>query len=76
MNLLDQLAEWWLRRRGRMVLPPDFYGLAVSNCHVQSVADGVYEVTLPHGGGIAALNHSIVNAQHALWPAHEERSKC
>ena len=63
-SVLEQLAEWYLHRRGRHVLPRTFFGLAVGYCYVRyDEAHNTFEVMPIHPQSmntIIALNHSVV----------------
>jgi hypothetical protein len=62
--MLERLAEWYLTRRGRVVLPRAFVGFAVGNCVVTKTgSDGIYDVwqmLSPKGFPYIALNRSMV----------------
>lgn len=59
--MLEGIAEWYLKRRGRIVLGRRFEGIAVGNATMIQQDAGAWTV-LPNGPNpqIIALNHSYV----------------
>jgi hypothetical protein len=65
-GLIERLAEWYLRRRGRVVLPRLFVGLVVGGNatawrrkpYFKDVSE--WNVTIPECGDVIALNGSTV----------------
>lgn len=71
---LERHAERYLKRRGRMVLPRAFVGLAVGYGQaVRTGGDGDYDnwaVSVPRGFPAIALNHTVMiegERQGAGW---------
>jgi hypothetical protein len=61
---LERLAEWYLRRRGRVVLPRAFIGMALGYAQaVRLEGDGdysVYRVEVPAFAKPIVLNNSML----------------
>jgi hypothetical protein len=58
--MFEQLAEWYLKRRGRIVLSRFFTGMVVGDAIVFERGSGDWEVHLRSGGPLIVLNNSIV----------------
>jgi hypothetical protein len=59
--MFERIAEWYLKRRGRVVLPRFWIGIAVSgNAVAVETSPGQWQVSLPCRGFTYALNGSIV----------------
>lgn len=57
---IDELAAWWLRRRGVTVLPRAFLGIAMGHCDAYEGEDGSMRVYPPPQMSLIALNHTSV----------------
>lgn len=61
LKLVERLCEAFLQRRGRMVLPRLFIGLAVGYGTARQRKDGIWEVYVPTPPGrLIALNNAIM----------------
>jgi len=62
--MFEQLAEWYLQRRGRTVLPRIFIGIVFGGCVAQRVeSDGRYDhwtVIVPSCGQLVTMTSSQV----------------
>lgn len=63
--IIESLCVRYLKKRGRVVLPRMFVGMAFGNCEVherdnQLSSHARFDVFMPRGGGIIALNHTMV----------------
>lgn len=60
--MLERISEWYLRRRGRVVLSRLFMGIAIGNCTMKRIGEGHYRVFTAHPSPqIIALNCSLVD---------------
>jgi hypothetical protein len=68
--MIERLAEWYLKRRGRAVLPRCFVGLAVGAGLAvrkrESSGFSQWEVEIPSSGKLWALNNSMILESMAL----------
>ncbi len=67
MNIIEKAAVWYLSRKGRVVLPRIWIGMALgfgaafSHEPVEQDKPSVWTVSLPPGGRLYALNHSMID---------------
>jgi hypothetical protein len=62
LTLFEQLASWYLRRRGMCFLPRNFLGVAVGCCVVIGRKEKMTVIpTSPQFSQIIALNHSHID---------------
>ena len=68
--MFEALAEWYLKRVGRIVLPRIFVGVAFGHCHVyrdhKRNAYTVLPMWLPEAGTVIALNRTVLTAMDEL----------
>lgn len=62
---LERLAEWYLERRGRMVLPRMFFGMAIGGYASAFKIGGTgqydeYQVMIMKGSQLIAMTNSII----------------
>jgi hypothetical protein len=66
--MIERLAVWYLARRGRVVLPFPFIGMAMGFGIAIKIGDDdaytTWNVSIPKIGRIVALNNSVVTTAH------------
>jgi hypothetical protein len=65
MAVIERWAEWYLERRGRVVLPRIFIGIAFGHCvAIKTGGDRDYDhwsVVAPKTGKVYALTNSVID---------------
>ncbi len=78
--MIERLAAWYLKRRGRCVLPRAFVGLAVGYGQAVLIAgdcdNSIWRVTVPGECLPIALNHAIVMSagREGGWAATADKA--
>lgn len=58
--MFERLAEWYLQRCGKFIIPYTFVGIAFGYAEAVEAPPGVWTVIVPQHSRIISVNHSIV----------------